>query len=282
MSYKYKVTGGQQGSAVSVVTSGGQLFVAADGHPNYNRIVNAVTTDADESEVVELFDTGAAVEKRFNAVSDRVQIRGGQIEFDGKRINNAVTAHIIRSLDEGNDNFAPFVHFLVRVEANPSLHSKENLFRWLSAENFSITETGMIIGYKGLTSDYTSIHSGPAVVNGAEFNGHVPNIIGSVIEMERTKVTLNPAQGCARGLHVGTEAYARGFGSTVVEVLVDPADVVSVPTDCSDQKMRVCRYTVAKVSQQKILEAVVFDYDDVDDDVCDNCGSPDGYCECYF
>jgi hypothetical protein len=41
-------------------------------------------------------------------------------------------------------------------------------------------------------------------------------------------------------------------------VLVDPADVVSVPTDCSAQKMRVCRLRVAAVHDgEQIADAVI-------------------------
>lgn len=38
--------------------------------------------------------------------------------------------------------------------------------------------------------------------------------------------------------------YGAEGGDRIVIVEVDPADVVSVPTDCSCQKVRTCRYTV--------------------------------------
>jgi hypothetical protein len=46
---------------------------------------------------------------------------------------------------------------------------------------------------------------------------------------------------------------------------VDPADVVSVPTDCGAAKMRVCRYTVRAINEAKGRYAnfdVVTDYGD--------------------
>lgn len=45
----------------------------------------------------------------------------------------------------------------------------------------------------------------------------------------------------------GTEGYAQDYvrvDGVLLTVLVDPPDVVSVPTDSGAQKMRVCRYEV--------------------------------------
>jgi hypothetical protein len=62
---------------------------------------------------------------------------------------------------------------------------------------------------------------------------------------------------CAPGLHIGTYNYAHGTyggaGSIVLAVLVDPADVVSVPTDHNNQKCRCCAF--------KVLSTVTKEYD---------------------
>ena len=52
--------------------------------------------------------------------------------------------------------------------------------------------------------------------------------------------------------------YAETFCEDMLVVLVDPADVVSVPTDCRAQKMRVCRLLVAaRHDGDQITEAVI-------------------------
>lgn len=48
-------------------------------------------------------------------------------------------------------------------------------------------------------------------------------------------------------LHVGSMAYVKDFGhggsdSAILEVLVSPRNVVAVPTDYHNTKMRVCEY----------------------------------------
>ena len=86
--------------------------------------------------------------------------------------------------------------------------------------------------------------------------------------MNRRKVSDDCNQGCGQGLHVGTYDYAcswAGSGGKVVLVRFDPADIVSVPSDCQHQKMRVSNYTVLSVARDIIEEDVYDEYDEVED-----------------
>jgi hypothetical protein len=55
---------------------------------------------------------------------------------------------------------------------------------------------------------------------------------------------------------VGSFDHAAGYGNTLLEVKVNPRDVVSVPSDTGGAKMRVCRYTVVQEITGKYEEAV--------------------------
>ena len=141
------------------------------------------------------------------------------------------------------------------VAANPNAHSREQLFDWLRDRQFTITTDGCFIAYKGVyerdedaEDDYpyqSSWSGGEAIVNGQRFEGAVPNACGATVEMPRASVQHDPTHGCSTGLHVGTYKYAEGYArGALLTVLVNPRDVVSVPTDCNAEKMRVCRYVV--------------------------------------
>lgn len=277
------VTDGNGGSVTVFVN--GQLLVADSNHPNYRAIVEAVL-DGDES-VVALFDPSRTVAERFERLSERVAVSGGHVFFDGDEVNDALTEQILRFMEQGVEDWQPLVNFYEKVAQNPSEHSRENLYRWLNATGgFTITPDGDIVGYKGLRADRTSVHAGPAVVNGEAVNGHVPNEEGSVVEMARSKVNHDPSVGCSTGLHVGTWDYASRFGYGVtVKVHVNPRDVVSVPTDCSDAKMRVSRYVVAEPAQgvdnRALAMAEDFDDDDYDEGLCPDCDdvlNDEGWC----
>jgi hypothetical protein len=274
----------------SIVSSGEDAFVTAfvpgeaaplvaakSGHPNFEAIVGALTTGtADRDEIVNLFDVSKAVAEKFEAVSERVIVTGGHVLFDGAEIDNSLTNQIVRFLDEGED-FGPLVRFMENVMDNPNEHSREQLYDWLRQRDFTITWHGFIVAYKGVASDdkhgYRSISSGrePVYVedqdgNVERYTGRIPNPVGATISMDRALVQHDPSVGCHVGLHVGTFDYAKSFShGTVLEVHVNPRDVVSVPTDCDWAKVRTCRYTVVDAISTPYTTGLV-DPDGVRDD----------------
>jgi hypothetical protein len=149
---------------------------------------------------------------------------------------------------EEKADFAPLVRFMEKIAMNPQEHSREQLFTWLQNNNFTIDSEGDIIAYKGVNvnSDnvHVSTHRGPAIVNGEEVNGYVPQPDGAVIEMPRSQVVHDPHNACSRGLHLSGWAYAQSYGTVRLQVKVNPRDIVSVPTHDGFQKVRCCRYTV--------------------------------------
>ena len=77
-----------------------------------------------------------------------------------------------------------------------------------------------------------------------EATGKWDNSPGAVCEINRELVDDNPTNTCSTGLHVACFGYAKDFGEKLVEVKVNPADVVCVPIDYNNTKMRVCRFEV--------------------------------------
>lgn len=238
-------------------------------HPNFETIRDAAQDaidgiDIDES-VLDLFDVAEAVSKHFEPLSERVSVKDGRVYFDGDEINNELTRQIVRFLEGGYD-FVPLVRFLEKLFTNPSEHSREQLYSWLVDQNFTIADNGDVIAYKGVTSEFKSHNSGSGIVNGEQVNGRLDNTPGNNVEMPRSDVNHDPANGCSYGLHVGTHSFAKSFaghGGFVVTVLINPRDVVSVPVDCSAQKMRVCRYHVLNVVEEEISEPL-FEIDEPD------------------
>lgn len=249
----------RDGDANITVVIEGNLYVADDQHPNFEAIVEAVINDDPEREVLDLIDASVGAAKKFENLSERVSVANSRVYVDGDEVTGPFADQIVRFLNDDLDDWQPLVNFLEKVYTNVEAHTRENLARWLNATGgFTIADNGNIIGYKGLTSEGGSVHRGPAIVDGEAVNGSVPNQPGSVVEMARSAVEHNPRVACASGLHVGTWEYASSFGHGVTaEVEVNPRDVVSVPTDCNGQKMRVARYTVVRYLSDPYTEAVV-------------------------
>lgn len=284
MSHPYHISRSDEGQEFITVFVAGVPLVADDTHPQFDRIEAIVRDgDATDEEVHAAFDLGEAISQGFKRLSERVTVANGNVYLDGDVMDNALTNLILRSLESTDPeaDFRAFVAFLERVETNPSEHSREQLFAWLNARDFTITHEGYVVAYKGVqdresTLDspyrYESVTSGTTqvTVDDQTVTGRVPQDIGSVVEVPRSEVHEDPAVGCSYGLHVGTHEYATGWArGALLKVLVDPRDVVSVPTDCGAQKVRTCRYKVLDVIEAPETLPVVFDsWDDEDPDEC--------------
>jgi hypothetical protein len=212
-------------------------------HPNFVRILSGLQAEEDVSEWLD----GSQI-KVLATLSDRVSIEDDVLHFDGDPVYDGLSQTILRYRREGRD-VANLVKFMERLAENPSRRSREQLFTWTQAKDLVIDPEGYIIAFKGVTSDMLSIHSGTAYVDGEKVDGHIPNMVGTVITMPRSQVQDDPNKGCSHGLHAGNWSYASSFGYVILEVRIDPADVVSVPSDCAYQKLRSCRYEVVAVHE---------------------------------
>lgn len=152
------------------------------------------------------------------------------------------------------------------------------LYKFLEHNGHPITTEGNFIAYRAVRNDLLDKHTRT-----------ISNAIGNIVEIDRSKVDDNPNNVCSSGLHVATLTYAQGFSSgddKILDVEVDPSDVVAVPTDYQGTKMRVCRFKVVAESQGLIEKPLVqSSFTSFNDDqgisiiegVCPGCGSDDQY-----
>ncbi len=232
---------------ITVYVEGHEPLSADSTHPYFREIKDCVFHGDCGAAVIDLFDIAEAVSKRFEQLSERVSVANGRIYFDGDEQDDAVTRQILAFIDANKSEWEPLVMFMENIAANPTKHSREQLYDWLRANDLRITDTGLIIGFKGVGAapQYLSGYSGKATVDGTVVEGRIPNVPGSVVEMPRTSVQHDPGASCSTGLHVGNRGYASAYAHpNLMEVHVNPRDVVSVPTDAGGDKVRVCRYTV--------------------------------------
>jgi hypothetical protein len=88
--------------------------------------------------------------------------------------------------------------------------------------------------------------------------------------MDRSQVDDDPNNTCSYGLHVGAWDYVKGFNNGVIlEVEVNPEDVVTIPYDYDSQKMRVCKYKVLTATEAPRSE-IVIDDEDLESDYSDD------------
>ncbi len=171
----------------------------------------------------------------------RFLVRNGCIFVDDVEAPAALGKKILQFSDEGLP-YEPLVEFARNLQKNPSFRSVNQLFSFLEKNDQPITDNGCFIAYKKVRSDFKDVHSGT-----------FDNTPGQTVSMPRNQVNEDPNQTCSNGLHVANFSYAKDFyaGGLMLEIEVNPADVVAVPTDYNESKMRVCKYTVLGVVEQE-------------------------------
>lgn len=199
----------------------------------------------------ELMDIVSRATRANNVVQEldadgRIKIENGHISFDGVYLSGALIDKIIDFQNRGVRELNSLVRFLERLMQNPSFRVHDQLFEFLERGKTAITADGHFLAYKYVRDDYRSVHDGKTL-----------HEIGTYVSMPRHQVNDDPNQTCAEGLHCCSNEYLNGYnpGNRVLQIKVDPKDVVSVPVDYNASKMRVCRYFVAGELTQEQVEA---------------------------
>lgn len=257
--YNYSIyrEGGREKSLTWYVDD--ETYTVTDDHPNFHKILNGVKYGSSADSILSLFSNKTRVNDYFSKVGlYGAHFDGNAVWVNGRQVPDDLSELIISHVNEDTDPTG-LVLFFNKLLNNPSYQSQKELVSFIKRHGLTITDNGNFIAYKGLRTDGTSIHSGTATVNGKTVNGHIPNTVGNVITMPRGSVDDNRSVGCSHGLHAGTWGYASRFGhGPTAKVEIDPADVVSVPNDCDEQKLRVCRYSVVKTNLKAPTETLVW------------------------
>lgn len=215
----------------------GKMKPVDTAHGNYDAIKNAII--ACQWDIIpNLINIKEQVESAIqaSATAGKVTIENGEVFYNNKAIHNTLTERIIDMVRQGFD-IGYMVKFLENLMKNPSYRAVNELYGFLESGAIPITENGTFLAYKKIRNDWTDIHSGT-----------FDNSIGAVCEMPRNMVDEDSSRTCSAGLHVCSYDYLAHFSrdndDRVVICEINPADVVSIPADYNNTKMRVCKYTV--------------------------------------
>lgn len=226
MSYPFII----QGSNVTVVIDG-KPHTVSKTHVSYQKVVDAIKA-LDWPTVKAIIDPVKVV---LNYGAGNISIKGDKLFWKGEPFAGVLATRMISMLEDGF-SIEPMVLFMHNLLKNPSKRSVDELYGFLEKNNLPITPDGHFLAYKKVRNDFLDIHSGT-----------MDNSPGRIVEMERFKVDDNKDQTCSTGLHFCGMSYLDHFGSSdsrTVIVKIDPADVVSIPSDYNGAKGRACRYEV--------------------------------------
>lgn len=215
----------------AVVVKDGKTFTVARGAPNFALLKEAILAE-NPNAIEDALSLGSALSTWSKG---QFSLSGGKILYKNDAIPSALSQRIMQAVSQGI-NPDSFLRFYERLAKNPSSRSERQLFSFLEHQGIPIQEDGTILAYKAVRKDYKD-----------HWTGTVDNRVGVVNEMPRNRISDDPNVACDFGFHVGALDYARSYhhGESIMVICrVDPADVVCIPYDSHQQKMRVCRYEV--------------------------------------
>jgi hypothetical protein len=270
-----------ENSFITIIVDGGIQHTIRHGALNFAKAVDFYIAQNWE-ELINVISPENYIKKLY-AKYEQIEVKDGNVFVNDEVMHSLDAQRIIECLAKGADATHIF-KFVIRLQKNPSSRAVQELYKFLEHKNLGISAEGTLIAYKALRNNYTDKHT-----------GKFDNSVGNLLEMPRNKVDDDKEHGCSYGFHAGSLKYATEFASgndRVVLVEIDPADVVSIPTDCEFQKLRTCRYKVISEFERPLEEHIPYDSsletDDVDlreDDElscqeCDCCSIDCDYCNC--
>jgi hypothetical protein len=258
--------------------------------PEYNQVKEILKSpDADnrKTKLLEFFEALRAkpvpqeekiVENRDYIVKDNdVYINDGQGNFT--KTDKVIGDRVKQFAAEGLP-YSPLLNLWNRLVKNVSYGSKHRLYAHMERHHHALLPDGRFIAYKRVTSDFKDF-----------WTRTFDNSIGAKPTVDRGEVDDDARKNCSFGLHISSYNYAKnryhsGEG-VLIEVAVDPADVVSVTFDEGMEKMRVTSYEVLAVCEEERKEQLAdhkanhgFRVDPDADLCCPFCHNHEDYCVC--
>lgn len=217
-------------SFITIVVDG-VITTASQTHPNFEK-AHKLLAKGDVEGVAALLNTVHALRTYSK---DDIKVIGNQVLYKNVVFDSGITRRIVREMH--NDRpYQHLVNFFEKLMQNPSRDAVYQLYGFLVHNDIELADDGDFYAWKRVRENYTDCAT-----------GKFDNSPGKVVEMPRNMVDEDKTKTCSFGLHCASKDYLpHYFGGTgrVIQVKVNPRDVVAIPVDYDNAKMRVCRYQV--------------------------------------
>lgn len=245
----------------------------------------------DVDKVIQAVNIKESITTALNQNSDLVRLEDDKIFYANREVTGVIASRIFEVIRLGLD-VTPMVKFLENLMANPSKRATDEGFGFIEACSLPITPDGCFLAYKRVRDDYRDVHSATVLNKPYDLftaedivaieqtqgkrNEVQVEVINNVttVSMPRNLVNEDRDQTCSEGLHFCSYDYLKHFGGARIVVLkINPADIVSIPSDYNNSKGRCSKYQVVDelhvendLPVKAIPDGYVDDYVEVYDD----------------
>lgn len=225
-------------------------------------MVLAAIKSGDVKALEQAINIRQGIADNLSKTNKNVRIDGSRIFYDDREVTGLVASRVFETIRLGLDT-APITNFLANLMQNPSKRAVDEAMGFTEACDLPLTEDGFILAYKRVKANYYDVHSRtvlnkPAELMTAEDRAVMAKPQGkksevkvevingvTTVSMPRNLVNDDKDQTCSEGLHFCSFDYLKSFsGERIVILKINPADIVSIPSDYNNSKGRTCKYQV--------------------------------------
>lgn len=229
---------------LTVFVKAGQRTVSRD-HMKFKELMDAVMA-GDENAVENILDPY----KTTKHASGLFDVNGfGEASIDGFKLPKALSERLVEFHTMGHP-LTPLLKLWKNILANPDKTAATDLYDYLEYNGHPITPDGCFIAYRAVEKEIVDgVETGRLIDN---YSRTMDNSVGTVVKMKRDLCDGDRNNTCSRGLHAANMDYVKGSypGKVVVNVKINPKDVVAIPTDYSNHKMRCCEFKIVSVNEE--------------------------------
>lgn len=183
----------------------------------------------------------------------------GNCIIDNVKIPESIGTRIIKGIKLGE----PINHIIRlwnNIMDNPDPRARSDLYKYLIHNEHPITPDGCFIAYRKVKR---STEDPNKLVDSRTKS--FDNSPGKTVTMKREECDSDPNVTCSRGLHAASWVYIPGYpGDVVINIKVNPKDVVAIPVDYDERKLRCCEFKVLEINTiDKPLTGVTYHDGDI-------------------
>jgi hypothetical protein len=281
-------------NTLNVIIKGKPVTISkATQEDKYNKVLQLIK-DNDEDGIIKYLDTATSISTKLGVtitkegvvtyVNDKSQV---------EQLPPSLNKTLVAMYEQDESSITPLIKFWEKVRLNPSYRVNRCLFDFIEANNIVINEHGNLIMYKIVkrTDDKEVFLD--------LYTKTFKQMFNVELRILRNNVDDNIDNQCSHGFHVCSWQYLPHYGSAVsghdaiLLCEVDPTDIVAIPRDYNNSKIRTCAYTplseytynqgeIDKVLYRGYNPSLIITDDTVDNDLEDEDYSYDDIDDDYY
>lgn len=246
--------------SITLFLMGRTFVVPSSETERHAKVVALLKAKASDKTLFDVLDNTVRLTKHVSGVFSTDQY--GNVYIQDRKVPTALATRILSCVNDGLP-INPLIKLWLNILKNPDTRAQTDLYPYLEHNCHPITDDGCFIAYRSVHVDSKGNYWDH---NSRTFN----NNVGQIVKMDRKDCDSNPEVTCSRGLHAANMDYVKSFNSgsdrVVVNIKINPQDVVAIPVDYDNHKMRCCQFYVDSVNKELTdLTTTLYKYDDEDD-----------------